>query len=193
MEPDLSMNQAPRRKGNELVYYMHDGSAAFRFQLAGDLSQDNVQDLEQARQTASSIIGRRNLMVDLSGLTSIDAAGRGLLKQWQALGAQLTAHSSHGRARIQLMADVPITVVGTKAEGSKWLPSRAAALWLAALLALLLAATAVARSSRRNAAGSPSVPGYRQSAKIPATRPIYYNGTVESGMVLNISWGSLAL
>jgi ABC-type transporter Mla MlaB component len=136
------MNNAPRRKRNDLVYYMHDGSAAFRFQLAGDLSQDTVQDLEQARQTASSVIGRRCLTVDLTDLINIDAAGRDLLKEWHALGAQLTVMSSEGQARIQLMTGVPITVVGTKPEASRWLPSRAAALLLAALLVLLLAATA---------------------------------------------------
>jgi len=184
------MNHEPRRKTNGLVYYMHDGSAAFRFQLAGDLSQEAVLDLEQARQTASSIIGRRNLIVDLTGLTSIDAAGRELLKDWHALGAQLTALSSDGQARIQLMTAVPITVAGNRPEGSKWLPSRAAALWLAALLVLLLAATAVAGSSRQNAAGSPSVPGCRQSAKIAAVSDLrqWHGGC---GMILNRSWGSL--
>jgi hypothetical protein len=30
-------NSATRRNGHGLTYYMHDESAAFRFQLAGDL------------------------------------------------------------------------------------------------------------------------------------------------------------
>ena len=116
------------------VYYMHDGSAAFRFQLTGDLSRDTVQDLEQARQTASSVIGQRHLIVDLTDLTGIDAAGRELLETWHLLGAQLTVCSSQGQVRIQSMTVLPITLVETSTGGSKWLPTRAAALWLAALL-----------------------------------------------------------
>jgi ABC-type transporter Mla MlaB component len=163
------MNNPSRRKRNELVYYMHDGSAAFRFRLVGDLSRDTMQDLEQARQTASSIIGRRCLIADLTGLTSIDSAGGELLKEWHAIGAQLTVNSSEARARLQLMTGVPIAVAGTRQEPSKWLPSRVAALWLAALLALILAATAVAGSSRENARKRRPHAGISASATIRAT------------------------
>src|SRR5260370_30273969 len=126
------------------VYYMHDASAAFRFQLSGNLSRERTQDLEQARQTASSVIGERRLIVDLTGLASIDAAGRKLLKEWQVLGAQMTVISAKEQARIQLMSGVAVAVVGSKARASRWLPPQAAALLLAALLALLFAAIAVA-------------------------------------------------
>src|SRR6266853_387307 len=101
------MNPALHTKSGGFVYYMHDGSAAFRFQLAGELSGKSTGDLEQARQTAASIIGRRRLVVDLSGLTSIDAAGRKLLKEWQVLGAQMIVIAAKEEARIQLMAGIP--------------------------------------------------------------------------------------
>ena len=139
------MNGAPRTKSG-LVYYMHDESTAFRFQLAGDLSQDSTYDLEQARQTASSIFGERCLIVDLTGITSVDGAGRELLDKWHGLGARIVVSSLEQKARIKSMIGVPITVVGTKPEASKWLRSRVAALCLAALFALLLSATAVAAS-----------------------------------------------
>jgi hypothetical protein len=57
-------------------YYMHDGSAAFSFELSGKLSDEAAGKLETAWRTASSVIGQRNLMVDLTYVTSIDAAGR---------------------------------------------------------------------------------------------------------------------
>src|SRR5260370_11819988 len=132
------MNNAPRRKTSGFDYYMHDGSAAFRFDLAGDLCQHTAQDLEQARLTAASVIGQRSLIVDLTGLTSLDAAGSKLLEEWHALGAQLTVISSEARARIQSMTGVPITLRGTRPGASKWVPSPTAALWLAAFLLLLL-------------------------------------------------------
>jgi anti-anti-sigma regulatory factor len=138
------MNPALHTNSGGFVYYMHDGSAAFRFQLAGSLGGNSTGDLEQARQTAASIIGQRCLVVDLTGLTGIDAAGRELLKQWRALGAQMTVISAAEQAQIQLMTGVPVTVVGTKAGASQWLPTQAAALLVTALLALLLALAATA-------------------------------------------------
>jgi anti-anti-sigma regulatory factor len=141
------LSELPQTDSSDLrmdfVYYMHDASAAFRFQLRGDLSDERTQDLEQARQTASSIMGERRLVVDLTGLTSIDAAGRRLLKEWQVLGAQMTVISAKEQARIQLISGVAVVVVGSKAKASRWLPPQAAALLVAALFALLLA-TAVA-------------------------------------------------
>jgi anti-anti-sigma regulatory factor len=130
------------------VYYMHDESAAFRFQLAGDLSQDNTGDLEQARQTASSTFGGRSLIVDVTGVTSIDAAGRELLDAWHKLGARLVVNSAKAKRRIQLMTTVPIAVVRKGTEASKWLSFRAANLWVAALLALV---TAIAARSAQSA------------------------------------------
>jgi ABC-type transporter Mla MlaB component len=138
------MDPTLHTKSGGFIYYIHDASAAFRFQLAGNLSRNGTRELEQARQTAASIIGLRCLVVDLTGLTSIDAAGRELLIEWQALGAQMTVISAKEQTRIQVMTGVPVTVAGTKPEASKWLPPQAAALLLAVLLALLLAATAAA-------------------------------------------------
>jgi len=145
------MNPALHTKSGRFAYYMHDASSGFRFQLTGDLSVERTQDLEQARLTASSVIGLRDLIVDLTGLTSVDASGRELLKAWQALGAQMTVISAQGQARIQWMTGLPTTVVGSKPRASKWLRPQAAALLAAALWALLLAATAVAAHSTQTA------------------------------------------
>ena len=131
-----------------LVYFMHDEFAAFRFQLTGDLSQDSTPDLEQARQTASSIFGGRCLIVDLTNITSVDDAGRELLEKWHELGARMVVISSEQKVRIQSMTKVPITVVGMKPEAFNGLPFRAATPWLAALFVLLLLATAIAREFR---------------------------------------------
>jgi len=110
------MNPALHTKSGRFAYYMHDASSGFRFQLTGDLSVERSQDLEQARLTASSVIGRRDLIVDLTGLTSVDASGRELLKAWQALGAQMTVVSAQGQARIQWIDRPPHHRCGTEAE-----------------------------------------------------------------------------
>jgi ABC-type transporter Mla MlaB component len=166
------MNNAPRTKSGGLIYYMHDESAAFRFKLAGDLSQDSTQDLEQARQTASSVFGGRCVIVDITGITSVDTAGREMLDKWHQLGARIVVSSAEAKPRIQSITDLPITVVGATREGSKWWPSLAMTLWLAALLVLLLLVSAGA--------------GISASARIPATGPRFTLWVaVECGSVFN--------
>ena len=139
----MNMNNSPRRDQSGFVYYMHDESTRFRFDLIGNLSKDAVQDLEQARQTASSVFYGRCLIVDLTRLTTVDVAGRQLLEEWHARGAQLVVASPDAKRRIQSMTSVPITVTSVKPESSHWL-RRTATLGLAGLLAALMLATAVA-------------------------------------------------
>jgi hypothetical protein len=134
------------RKSN-FRYYMHDGATAFRLELSGDLSLDGVRDLEQAWRTASSMIGGRCLVVDLSYLASIDDAGRELLDKWHAQGARLVAISSEAQARTQSMIDRPITLLGKTPKAFTWLPFRTSALWLA-IFVVLLFPTAISAALR---------------------------------------------
>lgn len=70
-------------------YYQHDGATTFRFQLAGELAGPWVTDLEHAWKTASSIMGGKQLVLDLSDLTGADAPGVQLLKRMLGSGARL--------------------------------------------------------------------------------------------------------
>jgi hypothetical protein len=110
-----------------LRYYMHDGPAAFSFELAGGLSRDGARELEQAWLTASSVREGRDLIVDLSFVTSIDEAGRELLSRWHAEGARLVAISAEAKSRLQAMTDRPIVVQRAHPRVSTWLPFLAAA------------------------------------------------------------------
>src|ERR1039457_4933377 len=74
------MSNTARIKKSDLAYYIHDGPAAFRFQLSGDVSGAGVRNLEQTWRTASSAFGGRSLVVDLTLVTGIDHAGRELLE-----------------------------------------------------------------------------------------------------------------
>src|SRR5258708_290935 len=114
--PGVTMNNSMRRR-DDLRYYMHDGSDAFRFQLAGRLSKDAARDLEQAWRTASSVIGEKRVILDLSDLTSIDASGQELLSRWNCQGALLGAISHQARARLQLMTDQPVTDLANATAG----------------------------------------------------------------------------
>ena len=71
------MYNSTRRNG-DLCYYMHDGTDAFRFELTGRLSEDAARDLEPAWSTAASTIGKRRVIIDLSGVTVIGRNGHAL-------------------------------------------------------------------------------------------------------------------
>jgi anti-anti-sigma regulatory factor len=131
---------------NGLTYYIHDGAAAFRFELAGTLSHRGAAELEQVRQTAASIFGGRFLVVDLTGIESVDAAGHELLEKWHGLGAQFVVSSRTALERIQAMTCVPCRDVRGDRENRGWLTQGTVVTLLAVVLALFsAAASAVAR------------------------------------------------
>jgi len=90
-----------------LHYYMHDGPAAFRFELAGTLNHVEAAKLEQDWLTASSTIGDRKLIVDLSFVTGIDEAGRALLRRWYQIGAQFAATSPQSHKLVEAITGRP--------------------------------------------------------------------------------------
>src|ERR1019366_3801977 len=110
------MSNSARTRKNDLVYHIHDGSAAFRFQLSGDLSGHGVRDVEQTWRTASSVIGGRCLVVDLSSVTGMDPAGRALLEIWQVEGASMVVTSSSAKDRIESMLVLLFPGAGTAAN-----------------------------------------------------------------------------
>jgi hypothetical protein len=92
-----------------LNYYMHDGPAAFRFELAGDLGAGDAAKLDQDWRTASSTIGDRTLIVDLSFVTAIDQAGLNLFRRWHAAGAHFVAISSQSREMVKTITGLPFS------------------------------------------------------------------------------------
>jgi anti-anti-sigma regulatory factor len=103
-------------------YYMHDGTTAFSFELAGRLSDEGARELQQAWRTASSVIGDRSLIVDLSYVTGIDVAGQNLLRGWHDRGAQLVAKSPEARARVQSITGQSVGEISAAARHLTWLP-----------------------------------------------------------------------
>ena len=103
-------------------YYMHDGTTAFSFELAGRLSDDGARELQQAWRTASSEIGDRSLIVDLSYVTGIDVAGQNLLRGWHDRGAQLVAKSQEARVLVQSITGQSVGEISSAARHSTWLP-----------------------------------------------------------------------
>jgi hypothetical protein len=116
---------------------MHDESAAFRFQLAGDLTERSTVEVDQARQTASSIWNGRPWILDLTGIDGMDPAGRQLIATWHGLGAQLVAATLDARMRLGVMTAFPIGLLEQQRK-SKWSAGTAAWLATAGAVAILL-------------------------------------------------------
>jgi anti-anti-sigma regulatory factor len=136
------MSDAATNPKQNLRYYLHDGSEAFRIELAGHLSHHGARDLQQAWRTAASVMNGKSLIVDLTGVTSIDTSGRELLVQWHADGADLVTTSSAATTRIQSMTDLPVVLVEDEFQNSLWLRCRTAAPLLAAVFVFLFPAIA---------------------------------------------------
>jgi hypothetical protein len=90
-----------------LSFYMHDGPATFRFELAGALAGVEVGRLDQAWRTASSTFDGKTLAVDVTFLTTADEKGRDLLFRWWREGAHLIASSERSRALVEDVTGAP--------------------------------------------------------------------------------------
>jgi len=84
-------------KQQALQYYMHDGPSAFRFELSGSLNDEGARRLDQDWRTASSVIGDRRLIVDITFVTDVGVQGRALLARWHGEGAEIVANTKASR------------------------------------------------------------------------------------------------
>src|SRR5579862_2313826 len=92
----------------ELDYYLHDDPAFFRFELKGDVSEEGASRLEQIWHTASSSIGDRRPIIDITFVRSVHAKGRALLAGWGRAGAHLVANSKASRELAELILGEPL-------------------------------------------------------------------------------------
>jgi hypothetical protein len=106
-------------KARELSYYMHDGPGAFSIELAGALAAEGAKKLEHVWGNASMVIGKKELVVDLSYVTEIDAVGRELLLHWRRNGAIVVADSPESRALVESIIARPLPPVARTAHTSE--------------------------------------------------------------------------
>jgi ABC-type transporter Mla MlaB component len=116
-------------KTQALQYYMHDGPTAFRFELAGHLDRESARRLDQERRTASSVIGDRKLLLDMTSVTGADEQGRALVARWHRAGVGLVANSRASRALAESILGEPLPEPPAKSCSSNaahptWLPVR---------------------------------------------------------------------
>jgi len=81
-------------RGESLEYYIHDGADALRFKLTGSLSGRGAESVQNAWQTALSIIGDRAVIADIRSVSEVDDRGRELLALWNRHGVRIVAGAS---------------------------------------------------------------------------------------------------
>jgi hypothetical protein len=187
-------------KQGRLTYYMHDGPTTFRFELSGLLTEDGARVLAQDWLTAASVNNHKALIVDLSFVTGMDAAGRGLMLRWHDLGAQFVAISSKGRSLVESITGAPVQVAAPTHEAYRpWMSLRAVAP-LIVLLALLLPARVLAAHSAESSSvvkvgSSQGLAFGRYIASVEQNRPFSESGNVaveiEASLPGMEKWGRL--
>ena len=85
--------EKPLHSAQSLRYYIHDSVPALRFQLIGNLQQTDVAELSGCWSTAKTILGSRQLVIDLRALRSADEAGKAWLLSLAHEGAQYLPES----------------------------------------------------------------------------------------------------
>jgi len=121
---------------------MHDGPTAFRFELAGDLNREGARRLNQDWHTASSALGDRRLIVDMTFVTGVDDQARALITRWHREGARLIANSAASRALAESILGESLTEPQENAHFEAasdwtWRPIRSSFLWRTATLLFL--------------------------------------------------------
>ncbi len=101
---------------------VHDEPGALTFQLEGRLVGPWVQVLEECWQTARARPREAILRVDLTGVTSIDAAGRAFLAALYRQGAEFVAADFLKKAVVAEITPIPVLGCGRpKGEGEQGL------------------------------------------------------------------------
>ncbi len=118
-------NKNNDNSGNNFSFYMHDGARAFSFEIAGAISDCAALELEQAWKTASSAAAGQALIVDLSYVTRVDAAGRKILRRWFEQGAQFVAKLPQARAIVASITGQPFELVAESTQHRTWRPLHA--------------------------------------------------------------------
>ena len=100
-------------------YYMHDGPATFSIELAGALAAEGAKALERDWLTATAVIGKKQLVVDLSFVTKIDPEGVALLLRWRRNGATIMANTPESQKLAESVIGRPVRTLARIAYTSE--------------------------------------------------------------------------
>jgi hypothetical protein len=138
MQSHLSRNEM---KPQPFSYYMHDGPTTFSIELAGALAAEGAKELEEDWLNATAVIGKKELVVDLSFVTKIDPEGVELLLRWRRNGATIIANTPESQKLAESVIGRPVRTLARIAYTSQ--PFRPGSIFrdvlvIVGLLALLI-------------------------------------------------------
>ena len=105
---------------DELAFHINDRNESFRVEIKGRLCRGNAPSIAEAVRTAEPTIAGRAVVVDIEGLTGIDAFGRSLLRDWHDAGVQITATSHSARLLVRSVTGEPPFLGGGATALKKW-------------------------------------------------------------------------
>ena len=132
-----------------LRYYMHEGRTTFRIELAGEVTSEDAWRIDQDWRVASSRVGDRRLIVDMTYVTRVDDWVRALFVRWHQEGAQFVAGTQSARLLAEWILGEPVPESTPDALKGAWLPFRtfAVAAVSLSLLFYLLASPVEAKAA----------------------------------------------
>jgi hypothetical protein len=100
--------------------YQHDSREVFRFVLKGDLTEVAAQELQWAWNTSKSIMSGKDLTIEISGVTSLTAAGIVLLARMRESGARIFAAEFLKCQELVRFVDLPATSFHAMRRRRSW-------------------------------------------------------------------------
>ena len=86
-----------------MAIYIHDEAARLRLRVTGDLDEQAAKELASCWTTASSVVGSRAIVLDLTGLSCAHDSGRQFLETLHREGVEFLAQSEF---QLQLAAAI---------------------------------------------------------------------------------------
>jgi hypothetical protein len=178
-------------KAPTFSYYMHDGPTAFSIELAGALASEGAKKLQHDWGNASTVIGKKELVVDLSYVTEIDPVGRELLLHWRRKGATVVANKPESRALVESIIARSLPPIARTVNATEPYRSRSFfrdALPIVGLLVLLMSASASAQPLPivQPATPSENIAFARYIAWLQARDPFTESGPVALAIVASL-------
>ncbi len=104
-----------------MAIYIHDEAAQLRLSVTGDLDEQAAKELASCWTTASSVVGERKIVMDLTGLSSVNQTGHQLLEALHQARVQFVGKSSFQEQLIAAITGASTTKKRADGSVGRWL------------------------------------------------------------------------
>ena len=122
-QSEASQKGKTTRAASQFRYYIHDSVESFRVQLLGHFAEADLPELQGCFQTAKSTLANRKLILDLTGLQTLDEAARQWLASMSSEHAIYIPDSFSPSGILSRNSSAPEARIGRKPSGLRRLRS----------------------------------------------------------------------